>query len=53
MKECENCDYSDIADWEQDEKTGKATSIYWCEKHKKFCTDIKECQQISRKDEIL
>lgn len=47
MKECENCDYSDIAGWEQDKKTGKANPIYWCEKYKKHCMDIKECQHIS------
>ena len=49
MTECENCDYSDIADWEQDKKTGKATPIYWCERHKEFCANIKECQHISGK----
>lgn len=32
-----DCMYSDIMDWEQDAKTGKATAIYWCEKNKKVC----------------
>lgn len=36
---CEDCDYSEIVDWEQDAKTGKAKPIYWCEKHKEPCTD--------------
>lgn len=31
---CEDCDYSEIMDWEQDAKTGKAKPIYWCERHK-------------------
>jgi len=31
---CEDCDYSEIMDWEQDTKTGKAKPIYWCERHK-------------------
>jgi hypothetical protein len=46
----ENCDYSDIAEWELDKKTGKATPIYWCEKYKKLCADIRECQNINRKE---
>ena len=36
---CENCDYSEIVDWEQDTKTGKAKPIYWCERHKEPCED--------------
>ena len=36
---CENCDYSEIMDWEQDAKTGKAKPIYWCERHKEPCDD--------------
>ena len=36
---CENCDHSEIVDWEQDAKTGKAKPIYWCERHKKPCDD--------------
>ena len=35
---CKDCMYSDIMDWEQDAKTGKATPIYWCEKNKKVCS---------------
>ncbi len=41
---CEDCIDSDIADWEQDAKTGKAKAIYWCERHEKLCSDIQECQ---------
>ena len=36
---CEDCDYSEIVDWEQDAKTGKAKPIYWCERHKEPCKD--------------
>ena len=50
MKKCENCAYTDIADWEQDKKTGKATPIYWCKRHKKVCADIRECQYINGKE---
>ena len=46
MKECEDCNYADIADWEQDKKPGKAKPIYWCERYKKHCEDIKECEYI-------
>lgn len=41
---CKDCAYSDIADWEQDKETGKATPIYWCEKLKHLCDDIQECE---------
>lgn len=41
---CEDCIYSDIADWEQDEKTGKAKAVYWCKKHEKLCENIQDCQ---------
>ena len=41
---CEDCDYSDIADWVEDKKTGKATPIYWCEKHKHDCDNIQNCE---------
>lgn len=41
---CEDCIYSDIADWEQNKKIGKAKAVYWCERHKKLCNDIQECQ---------
>ena len=36
---CEDCDYSEIMDWEQDAKTGKSKPIYWCERHKEPCDD--------------
>lgn len=42
--DCENCEYTDLFDWEQDERTGKATPVYWCEKHREFCSDISECR---------
>ncbi len=44
MKDCENCDYTDIADWEQDVRTGKATPVYWCERYKKLCSEIAKCK---------
>ena len=44
MTDCEECVYADIADWEQDKKTGKAKPIYWCEKYKHHCNDIQECE---------
>lgn len=48
MTECKDCDYTDIADWEEDKKTGKAKPIYWCERYNKYCEDIKECEYIRR-----
>ncbi len=41
---CEDCDYTDIADWEQDKTTGKARPVYWCERYRKMCSSIGECQ---------
>jgi hypothetical protein len=41
---CEDCNYIDIADWEQDETTGKAKPVYWCERYKELCSSISECQ---------
>jgi len=50
---CEDCDYSDIADWVvQDEKIGKATPIYWCEKHKHLCDDIQDCELKGKQNEL-
>ena len=46
MKECEDCEYTEIVDWEQDKKTGKAEPIYWCERYEKECNDIKECEYL-------
>ena len=43
MTKCEDCINTEISDWEQDVKTGKATPILWCEMHKKMCDDIHEC----------
>ena len=48
---CEDCIDSDIADWEQDAKTGKAKAIYWCERYKKLCSDIHECQKYKPESE--
>lgn len=44
MKECENCVYTDIADWEEDKETGKATPILWCERQEEYCDDICYCE---------
>lgn len=43
---CEDCDYSEIMDWEQDAKTGKAKPIYWCERHKEPCDDVVSRQAV-------
>ena len=43
---CENCDHSEIIDWEQDTKTGKAKPIYYCEKHKESCDEVVSRQAV-------
>jgi len=51
---CEDCNYADIADWEEDEedeKQWKAKAIYWCEKYKKLCSNISECQYKAESEE--
>ena len=46
---CEDCDYSEIMDWEQDAKTGKAKPIYWCERHKEPCDDVVSREWLKKK----
>lgn len=43
-EDCIDCVYCEIVDWVQDAKTGEATPIYWCEKHKHYCDAIHECE---------
>lgn len=47
---CEDCEYTDIADWEQDKTIGKARPVYWCERYKKMCSSISECQYKAEKE---
>lgn len=49
-KNCEDCIDTDIADWEINENTGKATPVLWCERYKKFCSDISECGKEVKED---
>lgn len=44
MRKCKECDYSDIFDWDQDTRTGRAIAIYWCERYRTYCSDIQECK---------
>ena len=44
MKKCEDCIFSEIVDWKQDE-TGKAKPVYWCEKHHIFRRTEYSCTQ--------
>ncbi len=48
---CEDCDYRELADWDQDKTTGKASPEYWCERYKKTCSDIGECQYETESEE--
>lgn len=48
---CEDCDYSEIVDWVQDAKTGKATPLYWCERRNKTCKDMQEFKENELKGE--
>lgn len=50
MKECEDCEYTEIVDWEQDKKTGKAKAILWCERYEKECDYIKECKYLGKEN---
>lgn len=53
MKDCDDCFHSDIVDWEQDIKTGRATAIYWCEIYGVLCSEIQECEHIDKIEEDL
>lgn len=48
---CEDCNYIDIADWEQDETTRKVKPVYWCERYREFCSSISECQYKAESEE--
>ena len=48
---CDDCDYTDIADWKQDKTTGKATPVYWCKRYNKLCSDIIDCKYIAESEE--
>ena len=41
---CDDCLYTDIADWEQDKTTGKAKPVYWCNRYKLLCSDVIDCK---------
>lgn len=41
---CDNCLYTDIAEWEKDGDTERLKPIYWCEKYKLFCSDVVDCK---------
>jgi len=43
-KICDDCIYTDIADWEEIANTGKVKPILWCEKYRHFCSDITDCE---------
>lgn len=48
---CDDCIYIDIADWEQNAITGKATPVLWCEKYEKYCLDITDCKYYTEDSE--
>ena len=41
---CDDCVYTDIAEWVQDGDTQKLKPVYWCEKNNKLCTDVNDCR---------
>lgn len=46
LSRCENCLYSEIADWVDDTETKKSIPILWCEKHRVMCEKVEtECEQ--------
>ena len=44
MMNCDDCVYSDIADWDKIEDTGKVKPVLWCEKYRHLCSDITGCE---------
>ena len=49
---CDDCVYTDIADWVQIEGTEKVEPEYWCEKYNKYCLDVIECEYKVESEEI-
>ena len=41
MKECDECIYTDIADWLDIEM--QSIPILWCERKEEFCNNISDC----------
>jgi hypothetical protein len=48
---CDDCVYTDIADWEEIVDTGKVKPVLWCEKYRKLCSDVTECKYIAESEE--
>ena len=42
---CEKCVLSEIVDWVQNTKTGKAKPVYWCEKEHEYCSKVIDCKK--------
>ena len=41
---CDDCLYTDIADWEKDGDTERLKPVLWCERYNEFCSDVIDCK---------
>ena len=41
---CDDCVYTDIADWKEIADTGRVEPVLWCEKYRKLCSDVTDCK---------
>ena len=41
---CNDCLYTDIADWEKDRNKERLKPVLWCEKYRLFCSDVNDCK---------
>ena len=48
---CDDCVYTDIADWEEITGTGKVKPVLWCEKYNNLCSDVTDCKYKAESEE--
>lgn len=48
---CDDCVYTDIADWEEIVGTGKVKPVLWCEKYRNLCSDVTDCKDKEESEE--
>lgn len=41
---CDDCLYTDIAEWEKDGDPERIKPLIWCKKYDKFCSDVADCK---------
>lgn len=48
---CDDCLYTDIADWEKDGDTERVKPVLWCEKYELLCSNVTDCKYKAETEE--